>query len=130
MTASYPIVGAKFRPPAQGLLNVLPSGAKLLARREAANAYDANAIQVIWLTRDKCFETAEGLSKLDAAVEGFGSSGRDVLDAPEWHLGYIPRTDALTLAPRMDRANVQTLDGQLTFNAAGQPRIMLDETSL
>lgn len=121
--ASYAIVGAKFRPPAQGILNVLRAGAKLLARREPSNAYDPNAIQVLWAARlvDLASEAA------DVALAGYGSSVADLMNNPdEWHLGYVPRAEALTLAPKLDERKITTLEGQLTFSATGVPRVTLE----
>jgi hypothetical protein len=119
------IVGAHFRPPAKGLLTCLPSGTKLIARREASNAYDANAIQVIWPTMGLDAETGIGISAADVqkAVEGFGSSADSVFAQPEWHLGYVPRTEAAHLAPRMDHMGLSELDGELTFAATGGAQI-------
>jgi len=119
------IVGAHFRPPAKGLLTCLPAGSKLLARREPSNAYDVNAIQVIWPTAGLDAANGIGLSKdaVQAAVEGFGSSADEVFAQSEWHLGYIPRTEALTLAPKMDAQGVSELPGELTFAATGGAQI-------
>ena len=123
--SSYLIVGAKFRPPAQGLLNALPTGTKLLARREASNAYDANAIMVLVRTQD--FADTLDIEHTDKELAGFGSSYNALMAQPEWHLGYIPRVDAATLAPRMDAAQRTSLAGELTFGATGAPRITLTE---
>jgi len=122
--AQFGIVGSHFRPPAKGLLTVLPSGAKLVARREPDNAYDANAIMVLVARAE--------LSKLDArvlndAVLGYGSSLGDLMLQEEWHLGYIPRIEALTLAPRMDSEGKSELPGTLTFSATGLARIQLEQ---
>jgi hypothetical protein len=119
------IVGAHFRPPAKGLLACLPAGSKLIVRREASNAYDANAIQVIWPTTglDAASGTALSHEGVQKAVEGFGSSAEEVFAAPEWHLGYVPRTEAATLAPRMDAAGLGEVLGELTFAATGGAQI-------
>ena len=122
----FPIVGAKFRPPAAGILAILPAGARLVARRESTNQYDANAIQVVWPT-----EVAQFVTKLEAindVLVGYGTTLSALADQPEWHLGYVPRADAATLAPRMDAAQRPTLSGQLTFSASGNPRIALTES--
>lgn len=119
---SYIIVGAKFRPPAKGLLDTLANGTKLHARREASNAYDPNAIQVVLKAGD--FETND---EMRLACEGFGLSISDIKAAPEWHLGYIPREHAAELAPRMDSASTPELDGVLSFSVTGIPSIRLDK---
>jgi len=126
------IVGARFRPPAAGVLSVLPSGASLLVRREPSNAYDVNALQVLVVR-----ETLAGLPQpqLLAAIEGFGFTLTDVpgeivtndyarqaLEFP-LHLGYVPRVEAATLAPLFDRAGQAEVRAELTFAADGAPRV-------
>ena len=121
----FPIVGAKFRPPAPGILSILPSGARLVARRESTNQYDANAVQVVWPT-----EVAQFVTRLEAINEvlvGYGTTLSALAEQPEWHLGYVPRENAATLAPRMDAAQRPTLSGRLAFSASGNPRIALME---
>ncbi len=122
------IVGAHFRPPAKGLLACLSSGSKLLLRREASNAYDANALQVIWPTSGLNAELATGLMREEVQknVEGFGSSADEVFAAPEWHLGYVPRTEAALLAPKMDDMGLSELAGELTFAATGGAQISFE----
>jgi hypothetical protein len=112
------IVGAKFRPPAAGLLATLATQTALIVRREPSNAYDANAMQVIWPTT---LDIAR--EKLDEACNGFGFEATDILAKPEWHLGYIPRQDALLLAPRMDKVGAHECAGVLTWSAEGHPRV-------
>lgn len=122
------IVGAHFRPPAKGLLSCLPAGSKLLARREASNAYDANALQVIWPTSGVNSELGLGVMRdeVQKNVEGFGSSADEVFTAPEWHLGYVPRTEAALLAPKMDAMGLSELSGELTFAATGGAQIQFE----
>ena len=122
------IVGAHFRPPAKGLLLCLPAGSKLLARREASNAYDANAIQVIWPTTGLDASSGIGLSRdaVQSAMEGFGSSADEIFAQSEWHLGYIPRTEASSLAPSMDASGIAELPGELTFAATGGAQIQFE----
>ena len=122
------IVGAHFRPPAKGLLAALPAGSKLLARREASNAYDPNAIQVIWPTSGVNAELGLGVMRdeVQKNVEGFGSSADEIFSQPEWHLGYIPRTEASSLALRMDAMGLVELAGELTFAATGGAQISFE----
>lgn len=122
------IVGARFRPPAVGLLSVLPGGARLLVRREPENPYDANALQVL---ADHATLDEIPNQQLQPAVEGFGfgvnAEGR-VCD-PETqqelpgpiHLGYIPRGDAELLAGSFDSESVSETRGSLTFDLQGRP---------
>jgi HIRAN domain-containing protein len=121
----FPIVGAKFRPPALGILSILPAGARLVARRESTNQYDANAVQVLWPTEVAQFVTR--LGAINDLLLGYGTTLSALADAPEWHLGYVPRDMASELAPKMDSAQRPTLQGQLTFSASGNPRIQLTE---
>jgi hypothetical protein len=117
------IVGAKFRPPAEGLLAVLPLGTKLIVRREPSNIYDINAMMVLARTED--FATPDWVKLMQPldSTAGYGSDIDDILASPEWHLGYIPRQDALLLAPRMDAADAREALGVLTFSAEGHPRV-------
>ncbi len=121
----FPIVGAKFRPPASGILAILPAGARLVARRESSNQYDANAVQVLWPTEVAQFVTR--LAAINEVLVGYGTTLSALADQPEWPLGYVPRDMASELAPRMDAAQRPTLSGQLTFSASGNPRIQLTE---
>jgi hypothetical protein len=122
------IVGAHFRPPAKGLLTCLPSGSKLIARREASNAYDPNAIQVIWPTTGLDASSGIGLSREDvqSAVEGYGNSADEIFSQPEWHLGYVPRQEAAQIAPLMERVGLSELTGELTFAATGGAQIAFE----
>ena len=117
------IVGAKFRPPAAGLLRVLPSASPLTLRREPSNAYDSNAIQVL-VSRDVLARI--NTERLLEAVSGFGTSLADLAATPEWHLGYVPRTDAEGLAASMDRTGMHELFGELTFSVTGTPNVRAD----
>lgn len=117
----YLIVGAKFRPPARALLDTLALGTKLWARRESTNQYDPNAIQV--LVRSGDFKTNSAMA---LAVQDYGRSIEEIQQAAEWHLGYIPREHASSLAPAMDAAQTPELVGSLTFSATGLPQIRLN----
>jgi hypothetical protein len=128
-----PIVGAKFRPPAQEVLALLPAGAELLLRRQPDNPHDGNAVQVLLPISESLSEDI--INELDAA-------GVD-LDTETLHLGYIPRadsnlpTDAARLAPLMDRIIYEEDDvpgsadtdikGALTFGPSGNPMIVFEE---
>lgn len=125
---SLAIVGARFRPPASGILSVLPGGASLLVRREPDNQYDANALQVLV---DHAALDEIPNQQLQPAVEGFGfttnADGR-VCDPQTQvelpgpiHLGYIPRIDAELLAPSFDSEGVREARGSLTFDLQGRP---------
>lgn len=115
------IVGARFRPPASGLLSVLPGGAPLMVRREPSNQYDANALQV--LLPITSLQEAVPEEQLRAAVEGFGFGLAEIFAQPEWHLGYVPRTDAELLAPSFDSEGVREVQGSLTFDLQGRPAV-------
>ena len=80
---------------------------------------------VLWPTNGVTAGTGTALSKyaLQQAVEGFGSSAEEIFAQSEWHLGYIPRTEAAILAPKMDSMELTELDGELTFAATGGAQI-------
>jgi HIRAN domain len=114
------IVGARYRPPAAGLLGILPSGAALEVRREPENPYDPNALQVLVHCNALATLSEE---QLQAAVEGFGFSAAEVAlhEPPEWHLGYVPRSEASELAGNFDVAGVREVAASLTFDLQGRP---------
>jgi hypothetical protein len=120
-----PIVGARFRPPAAGLLSVLPAAARLLVRREPDNQYDPNALQVL-VTRETLAQLPE--QQLQAACEGFGFGASEVLAAAEWHLGYVPRGEAEKFAPRFDSEGLREAPGSLTFDLQGRPAVSFEIT--
>jgi hypothetical protein len=101
---TLPIVGARFRPPAQGLLDVLAHSTPLVLRREPSNEYDINAIQVLVASSAITAPTAQ----LAKVLEGYGLTIEDLHARSEWHLGYIPRGDAAQLAPRIDAGALVT----------------------
>lgn len=121
---SYPIVGAHFRPPAKAILQVLPQGAALVLRREPENIYDFNAIQVIVPTSSI---PDDQMSTLDILALGYGSGIDIIMQEPEWHVGYIPRTRAIILAPLWDAVGRVECAATLGFNAKGETRAQLDE---
>lgn len=123
MIRTLALVGAKFRPPAAGLLAVLPAHAALALRREPSNLYDPNAIQVL-VTRETL--ALVNVDRLAEACSGYGITLEDLASTPEWHLGYVPRSEAEHLAPLMDRASASELRGELTFSASGSAQVRAD----
>ncbi len=120
------IVGARFRPPAAGLLSVLGAGAPLMVRREPQNPYDPNALQVLVETSTLA---KLPISQLQAACEGFGFGAEEICgrDAPpEWHLGYVPRGEALELAAAFDASGASEVPGEFTFDLAGKPSVSFE----
>lgn len=120
-TFSCAIVGMKFRPPAQGILNVLAAGFPLVLRREPGNQYDVNAVQVI-------VESAANFAELNEAfvnekLAGYGFTKDDVLARLPFQIGYIPREDAERIAPLVDELGRPAWRGVLSFSATGQPRV-------
>jgi len=95
---TFSIVGAFYRPPAQAILSVLPSGAKLFILSEPENPYDPKAIAI--------YVNSKELSKIDkevleSALEGSGTSPEDLFLQPSWPLGYIPRNETSQIHPHL-----------------------------
>lgn len=122
------IVGARFRPPAQAILDNLSSGTKLLLRRQPDNPYDANAVQV--LLPMEC-EPGNGFPDYGDTINSLIMSAECPTDEP-LHLGFIPRGDAVGVAEWMD-PNVDhdgmtvTWPCTLTFLPSGQPAVSFEE---
>lgn len=91
MKRVLPIVGAFYRPPAKALLAVLASDTPLVLRPEPENPHDANAVMVVLKSAD-IPESAHAV--LRESLPPFGSTLEEVLAQEEWHIGYIPRTEA------------------------------------
>lgn len=116
---SLPIVGAKFRPPALAILQILPMGCPLEVRPEPGNAYDSNALQVIVKTSDIPEAAHE---ELGVRAAGFGKDLEEILAEPEHHLGYVPKELAAKLAPEFSG---QSQFGVLKMTIQGQPGVSL-----
>jgi hypothetical protein len=122
--STHAIVGAYHRPPAKAILQVLPAGCALRLIPEPENEYDVNAIKVevlIALVPESEHQNLENLSA------GYGITLAELLAQESWHLGYIPRVEALNLAPRLGG---KELTGTLSFNAKGAPMVEIDEEKL
>lgn len=116
---AMPIVGAAYRPPAPAILGALPAGASLLLRPEPLNLFDPNAVMVCILT--EMIQAQADLEELAMRLEGFGMSSGEILEEPpqwEWHLGYIAKTFAASLAPLMAG---EVWPAELLFSGNGSP---------
>lgn len=117
---SAPIVGARFRPPAADVLNLMAMDTHLACVREPLNPHDENAIKI--MVHRNYIESILNVIAEDnpQAVEeiSFDDEGR-------FHLGYVPRGKAEMLAPILDKgALVQTC--KLSFNVEGRPQVELE----
>jgi HIRAN domain len=124
MNFSFPIVGARFRPPAQGLLACLPYGFPLVLSREPTNAHDGNAVRVL-ITDVRALSALEE-HLVDENLVGFGSTHADVLALARKgpiQLGYIPRENAIQFAPLLDKHDGQCA-AALGFSASGLMRVV------
>jgi hypothetical protein len=123
MMFSLAIVGARFRPPAAGILSVLPQGFPLHVQREPTNAHDGNAIAVL-VRNIGAFSTVDE-KLVNEHLAGFGMDREDVMEmlrTGPLHLGYIPREDAQRVAPLLDRVGGSS-PAQFSFSASGLPRV-------
>ena len=88
MTTVLPIVGAKYRPPAEAILGVLAVGTPLILRPEPTNPADSNA-KAVWVKTADI--SNEGFAALDdGRLRRFTMTIKDLTLRDEWHLGYIP----------------------------------------
>jgi hypothetical protein len=124
MNFSFAIVGARFRPPAQGLLACLPYGFPLVLSREPTNAHDGNAVRVL-ITDIRALSALEE-HFVDENLTGFGSTHADVLALARKgpiQLGYIPRENALAFAGKLDAQGGQC-EAAIGFSASGFTRVV------
>lgn len=91
MTVISAIVGARFHPPAQLLLEILPQGTPLILEPEPDNPYDSSAIKVSILPKDLAPHlkdlTTEMLINFGYTVERLQGICEPL------HLGYLPKSD-------------------------------------
>lgn len=116
------IVGCHFRPPAKDLLQVMATGTPLMLVREPENPYDPNAIKVMVATTDIDEAWADDLRPMLASR---GLDWSDLQAEPEWHLGYIPRTEAEVLAVSFD-AHGEPVHATLAFDMTGKPAVVFE----
>ena len=93
-TFLVPVVGMHFRPPAKGIISVLPVGQALRLVAEPDNEFDPNAIMVLVASAAIPPEAHEALGE---AVAAYGFSLEDILGEAEWHLGYVARDYAAAM---------------------------------
>jgi hypothetical protein len=115
---SFPIVGARFRPPAQAIIQSLGVGSPLWLRPEPDNQFDSNAIAVWFKTSDL---SPGSLEELGNNLPGYGMDLEEVRAEPEWQLGYLPARIAKGLNL------TEEVRGQLTFDAKGGPGVEVEE---
>lgn len=119
---NYQIVGAFYRPPAQLIINALSPDTKLFLRAEPTNQYDPNAIQVLVKT--------ENLSNChDALIEELAKKGLElnqILEQPEWHLGYVYKEIASELKLHHIITDDEELEGKFHIDYAGKFNISVE----
>lgn len=104
-----PLVGDYFRMkdpiapvPASAILKALPINAPLVLEREFDNAYDPNAIKVLWDPTEAIGVTSE---LIDGAISPFGFTLDELLErGTALHVGYIGKDYAREMAPMFDGA--------------------------
>lgn len=124
MIKSAPLVGAYHRPPAKAILACLKTGASLMLIREPENEYDRNAIGV-WVASSQIPEAL--YDQLELMASGFGWSKEQILETPQWKLGFIAAKtgEANQLAPELDKG--ATPRATLDFDLQGKPVVNLKE---
>lgn len=123
-TYELPIVGLYHRPPAIGLLKLLPFNANLWVRSEPSNAYDPNAIAVdldvdlLNLTVKTALRREIEALFIDWTVRHPDKPALEfesIIGTGLFHMGYLAATEALNIRiahPDFDRAR-----GTLRFGA-------------
>lgn len=121
--ATWPIVGMYFRPPAQAIIDVLPSGCALILEPEPTNEFDPNALRILVETKNIPEEKHEMLNE---RALSFGFAIEDILAEKRWHLGYLPKTIAARICGGIPGA----VPGTLSFNGSdGKPLFTLTRSS-
>ena len=118
--STFPIVGMKFRPPAQALINSLAVGVPLTVIAEPENAYDPNAIAV-WLYSKDIPEASQEALKETLPSSGFTLDR--VLSEEVWHLGYFPKEMAAELKASGAIRDNEPQAATFAVSAQGQARV-------
>lgn len=124
--SNFPIVGARFRPPALALIQGLPPETNLYLRAEPQNPYDENAIQVFLKSEDLQNLTEEETENLNQELASSGKDLEEILSEEEWHLGYVPKDLAQNLRLNSLVEISQEYQGKFSINFRGQPQIEID----
>lgn len=127
-TATAPLVGAHFRPPAKAILQHLPSGCPLAIVPEPDNQHDPNALAVFVASSSI---PQDQHADLDAAAHFFGHSIEDILAQSAWQLGYVKATEAVVLQPQIMQVlahsdDQNSLPATLAFDMKGLPTVSLE----
>lgn len=117
------LVGGRFRPPGDTVLQLLPAGAALVVQREPENPYDPNAISL------RVANLAEEYPDIyTAAVEEMKE--REQYDEEEglpdpMHVGYVPRENAAMMVETIDGAiaREEPVTAVLIFSPSGSPMV-------
>ena len=117
---TFPIVGMKFRPPAQVLINSLAIGVPLTVIAEPENAYDPNAIAVWLYTKDLPEASQEALKETGPTA---GWTLDRILSEEVFHLGYIPKEMAAELKASGAIRDNEPQAGVFAVSAQGQARV-------
>lgn len=111
-----PIVGGRYRPPADTVLGNLPGDTPLILVREPENQHDPNAIKVCLPVGWGDAMSEEHKTQLNDAVS---LTGHEINYDEEFHLGYIPRDLAAAIAGQMDETG-ENVSGTLGFDPSGR----------
>ena len=118
--STFPIVGMKFRPPAQVLINSLAIGVSLTVMAEPENTYDPNAIAVWLYTKDIPEASQEALKETGPTA---GWPFARLMAKEVFHLGYIPREMAAELKASDAIRNNEPQAATFAVSAWGQARV-------
>lgn len=127
-----PLVGMRFHPPAEDVVNTLPGGAKLRVEFQEENPYDADALAV-WL--DGFEEGGENEAVYKQLLEFFQQEGADkkiqYMCSPLM-LGFVANSEktggkwATTIKSYMNLDGRRSVHATLGFNAQAQPSLIFN----
>lgn len=117
-THTLPIVGAHFRPPAKQLLAAIAGGTDLALIPEPENPYDPNAVRVVLCGESITVDD-------ETLMDQLAGTGYDIDDIRSgvFHVGYIPKTEAVWVQPRMAGAPAA---GVFAFTMEGKPAVTFE----
>lgn len=123
----FPIVGARFHPPANVILASVGIGVELSLQPEPGNYYDPNAIKVNIHAKDIPPTNWPDINSLGKSI---GWNETRIKSEGLIHLGYLPKEIAASLralwpnqSPQYNRTEIK---GTLCFGANGGPKVRFE----
>lgn len=127
-----PLVGMRFRPPAEDVVNSLPGGTKLRVEFQEDNPYDADALAVFLDGFEEGGANEMCFNRLKTFFESEGEADKLQLLCSPLMLGFVANSEktggkfASTIKAYMQMDGRHTVDAALGFDAQARPLLIFE----